>query len=69
MCGREQIAKREELKQQAKKEYEMEGVVIRDKVQKERRKIEGIKSEKLEEMQRVGIPDKFKVDLKKKKIC
>lgn len=66
--NRLQIAKNAEYKVQAKKLYEVEGQLIREQELAAKRKIERIKGEKLKELQTLGIPGKYRVDLAKKKI-
>ena len=45
-----------------------EGRKVRSKIEEEKRKIEAIKQKKLEDLNQLEIPDKYKAELAKKKI-
>lgn len=66
--NREQITKNEEYKKQDRLDYLEEGRKVRQKLEEERLKVERIKQEKLKHLQELGIEDKYKHDLAKKKI-
>lgn len=57
-----------EKKQVIKKEAEKESYIMKSEQLEQNRKLQQIKQEKLRELDQLGIPDKFKVDLNKKKI-
>lgn len=65
---REQITKNEEIKKQDRLDYLEEGRKVRQRLEDERLKVERIKMEKLAELGQLGIEDKYKHDLAKKKI-
>ncbi len=54
---------------QERKEYETEGHIVREKQEEERRKLEKIKAEKLKELESIGIPQKYKAELTRKKVA
>ena len=49
-------------------DYLEEGRKVRQKIEDEKRKIEAIKQKKLEQLNNLEIPDKYKAELAKKKI-
>jgi len=51
-----------------KKVLDVEGKIMREQIVNDREKIERIKAEKMKELGQMKIPDKFKVDLAKRKI-
>lgn len=63
-----QITKNTEQKKQDRKEYEAEGKMVREKQENERLKLEQIKQKKLGLLNEIGIPEKYNVELGKKKI-
>lgn len=63
-----QIAKNAEQQMQEKKDFALEGDLLRGQQEEKLRKLERIKREKLEEMERLGIPEKYRAELKMKKI-
>jgi hypothetical protein len=65
---RNQITKNEELKKQERMDYLEEGRKVRQKQEEERRKVENIKKDKLDSLSKLGIEEKYKADLSKKKI-
>merc|ERR1719217_578537 len=62
---RAQIAAREERSLQDRRDFLEEGNVVRSQIGNERRKLEKIKSRKLTELQRQGVPDKYTAELAK----
>lgn len=65
---RAQIQQKEEIKKQERLDYLEEGKIVRQEQEAQKRKLEHIKQKKLEEMGSLGIPDKYKADLAKKKV-
>ena len=65
---RNQITKNEEKKKQERMDYLEEGRKVRQKQEEERLKVENIKKEKLDGLSKLGIEEKYKADLSKKKI-
>jgi len=65
---KKQIAVNEEKQKQDKRGYLEEGKKIKDKLTAEKKLLENIKSEKLGELQDLGIPEKYQAELAKKKI-
>lgn len=63
-----QIAAKEELKLQTRRNFLEEGGQTRASLNRERKMLEAVKLRKLEEMERMGIPEKYRSDLLKKKI-
>ena len=63
-----QIAKNEEQVLQEKKDYELEGKILRANQAAEKEKLERIKMNKLKELDRLAIPEKYKSELCMKKI-
>lgn len=68
LINRMQIAKNSEQKMQEKKDFGLEGDLLRGQQEEKLRKLERIKKEKLEEMERLGIPQKYRAELQMKKI-
>lgn len=66
---RSQIQTNDEKHKQERLDYLEEGRKVRQKIEDERRKIEAIKQKKLEELNNLSIPDKYKAELAKKKIA
>jgi hypothetical protein len=56
------------LKKQDRLDYLEEGRKVRQKIEDERLKVEGIKNEKLQSIKDLGIAQKYMADLSKKKI-
>jgi len=65
---REQITKNDEVKKQERLDYLEEGRKVRQKLEDDRLKVERIKQDKLNLLADLGIEDKYKHDLAKKKI-
>ena len=63
-----QIAKNEEQTMQAKKDFELEGKILRANQAAEKEKLERIKRDKLKELDKLAIPEKYKAELFIKKI-
>ena len=56
------------MTQQERFDYLEEGKKVRQKLEEERLKIEGIKQRKLNELQTLGVEQKYQYELAKKKI-
>lgn len=56
------------MTQQERLDYLEEGKKVRQKLEEERLKIEGIKQRKLNELQNLGVEQKYQYELAKKKI-
>ena len=77
MCNRplvfhlysDQIGINGEAKKQARLDYLEEGRKVRQRLEDERLKVEGIKAQKLQGLKDIGIADKYQADLTKKRIC
>jgi len=67
-CIREQIQQNSEKKKQDRLDFLEEGKKIRQRLEDERLKVEGIKQRKMVELDDLGISDKYKAELAKKKI-
>ncbi len=65
---RSQITANEDKGKQERLDYLEEGRKVRSKIEEEKRKIEAIKQKKLEGLNQLEIPDKYKAELAKKKI-
>jgi len=65
---KKQIALNEEKKKQAKREFLEEGKLIKDKLNDEKYLLEDIKSEKLTELNSLGIANKYSSELARKRI-
>lgn len=65
---RSQIHTNDEKSKQERLDYLEEGRKVRQKIEEEKRKIEAIKNKKLQELNNLEIPDKYKAELAKKKI-
>jgi len=65
---RSQIAAREEKALQERRDFLEEGNVIRAQIGSERKKLEKIKSRKIEELKKAGVPEKYWAELARKKI-
>ena len=65
---RSQIQQNEEIKKQERLDYLEEGRLVRQKMAEEKRKLERIKDDKLNELEHLGIVGKYKAELAKKKI-
>jgi len=66
---KKQIAIHEEKKKQDRKEFLEEGKKVRDKLAMEKRLLEAIKEEKLEELAVIGVEPKYAAELARKKIA
>lgn len=58
-----------EVKKQERLDYLEEGRKVRQRIEDERLKVEGIKKAKLQSLQEIGIAEKYQADLAKKRIC
>jgi len=65
---RAQIQQNEEVRKQERLDYLEEGRLVRQKQDSEKRKLESIRQRKLGELKEIGINDKYKAELAKKKI-
>lgn len=65
---RAQIQTNEEKSKQDRQDYLEEGRKVRQKIQDERDKIEKIKSKKIDQLNNLSIPEKYKAELAKKKV-
>lgn len=65
---RNQIAKNASVKQQDRLDYLEEGKKVRQKLEDDRLKVEAIKQKKLNQIQELGIEQKYQYELAKKKI-
>ena len=66
---RDQISINAERKKQERLDYLEEGRKVRQRIEDERMKVEGIKAQKLQQLKEIGIADKYQADLAKKRIC
>lgn len=66
---RAQIGTNAENNKHARLDYLEEGRKVRQKLEDERLKVEGIKKQKLASLQDIGIEDKYQAELAKKKIA
>ena len=64
----DQITMNAEHKKQQRLDYLEEGKKVRQRIEDERLKVEGIKKTKLEGLKGLGIADKYQADLTKKRI-
>ena len=65
---RTQIQNNGDCKKQERLDYLEEGRKVRQRIEDERLKVEGIKAQKLGGLKDLGIADKYQADLSKKKI-
>merc|ERR1712125_68179 len=65
---RNQIGAREEKALQERRNFLEEGNTVRATVGSERKKLEKIKSRKIDELKKVGVPEKYWAELARKKI-
>jgi len=65
---RTQINAREEKALQERRDFLEEGNIVRASIGSERRKLEKIKTKKIDELKKIGVPDKYWSELAKKKI-
>jgi len=65
---KKQMALAEEKRKQDKRSKLEEGKQIKDNLKNQQRVLNAMKAKKLEELHQHGIPDKYTVDLQKKKI-
>ena len=56
------------MTQQERLDYLEEGKKVRQKLEEDRLKVEGIKQRKLNELQQLGVEQKYQYELAKKKI-
>lgn len=68
MLCRGQISANAEVKKQERLDYLEEGRKVRQRIEDERRKVEGIKMQKLGHLQNLGIEEKYQADLAKKRV-
>lgn len=68
MCS-DQIGINAEAKKQQRLDYLEEGRKVRQRLEDERLKVEGIKAQKLQGLKDIGIAEKYQADLTKKRIC
>lgn len=66
---RDQISINAEKKKQDRLDYLEEGRKVRQRIEDERLKVEGIKAQKLQGLKDIGIAEKYQADLSKKRIC
>merc|ERR1712087_291797 len=59
---RDQIGKNDEVKKQGRLDYLEEGRKVRQRLEDERVKVEGIKGNKLQALQKLGIDNKYQAD-------
>jgi len=65
---RSQIDSREEKALQERRDFLEEGNIVRASIGSERRKLEKIKTRKIDELKKTGVPDKYWSELARKKI-
>merc|ERR1712176_1572797 len=65
---RSQIAAREEKALQERRDFLEEGNTVRATIGSERKKLEKIKSRKIDELKKAGVPEKYWAELARKKI-
>mmetsp|Transcript_17781 Transcript_17781/g.39237 ORF Transcript_17781/g.39237 Transcript_17781/m.39237 type:complete len:518 (+) Transcript_17781:69-1622(+) len=65
---RNQIAAREERSLQDRRDFLEEGNVVRAQIAAERKKLEKIKQQKIEQLKKEGVPEKYWAELERKKI-
>lgn len=65
---RSQIAAREESSLQERRDFLEEGNQIRSQIGNERKKLEKIKGEKIADLEKAGVPEKYRAELARKKI-
>merc|ERR1712060_182534 len=65
---RSQISAREERAYQERRDFLEEGNAVRAQIGGERKKLEVIKSRKLDELKKTGVPEKYSAELARKKI-
>merc|ERR1719217_1522169 len=65
---RAQIGAREEKALQERRDFLKEGNVIRAQIGSERKKLEKLKTRKIEELKKAGVPEKYWAELARKKI-
>ena len=69
MCAnRGQITTNAEVRKQERLDYLEEGRKVRQRIEDERKKVEGIKMTKLKQLQTLGIEEKYQADLAKKRV-
>ena len=64
----DQIQMNSEVKKQQRLDYLEEGKKVRQRIEDERLKVEGIKAQKLQDLKGLGIEGKYQADLAKKRI-
>lgn len=69
LACRDQITVNAEKKKQSQLDFLEEGKKVRQRIEDERLKVEGIKKEKLQGLKDLAIDEKYLADLSKKKIC
>jgi len=65
---RHQIEGREERALQERRDFLEQGNIVRATIGSERRKLEKIKQKKIDDLKKTGVPDKYWIELAKKKI-
>lgn len=65
----QQIKHNQHEREHARQRYLEDGKAVAEQVEAERRRLEAIKAAKLEEMRRMGIPEKYTAELARKKIA
>jgi len=65
---RSQIQSREEKALQERRDFLEEGNMVRATIGSERRKLEKIKTRKIDELKKTGVPEKYWAELARKKI-
>ena len=63
-----QIQANEEYRRKERKEYLEEGKKLRQQHLEEKMKLEHIKSRKLKELEELGVPDKYRAELERKRV-
>jgi len=63
-----QISEKEKAREEARQRYLQEGKHIEKELEAEKRKLERLKQQKLQELEKVGVPDKYRTELAKKKV-
>jgi hypothetical protein len=67
-CWQEQITKNEHLRKEKRDRYVEEGRVFSKVEMAERARLEAIKAQKLAELEKAGVPEKYRAELARKKV-